>query len=84
VHSEHYVLNNWRRHDEDRRSDALVDRYSSAVRFDGWKDIVRFAIPDEYDPLPVVSPTTWLLRAGWRKHGPIPTNFVPGPRTIAP
>jgi hypothetical protein len=79
-----YVLNNWRRHNEDRLSDALVDRFSSAVHFDGWKDIVSFAIPDGYDPLPVVSPTTWLLRAGWRRHGPIPTHFVPGPRSIAP
>ena len=74
-----YVMNNWRHHGYDRNSTALVDRYSSAVRFDGWKDVASFAVPRDYDPLPVVSPTTWLLRVGWRKHGEIPTHFVPRP-----
>jgi len=72
-----YVLNNWRHHGYDRSTDALVDRYSSAVRFDGWKDVASFAIPKDYDPLPVARPQTWLLRVGWRKHGEISTSFVP-------
>ena len=72
-----YVLNNWRHHGYDRSTDALVDRYSSAVSFDGWKGIGSFAIPKDHDPLPVARPQTWLLRVGWRKHGEIPTSFVP-------
>ena len=69
--------NNWRHHGYDRSTDALVDRYSSAVLFDGWKGIPSFAIPKDYEPLPVARPQTWLLRVGWRKHGEIATSFVP-------
>jgi putative transposase len=76
-HALAYVLNNWRRHGEDRRSNAALDPFSTAVLFRGWKNRT-FDIPSSYDPLPVVSPQTWLLRIGWQKHGPIPIDFVPG------
>jgi hypothetical protein len=36
-----------------------------------------FEIPEDHDSLPVARPHTWLLRVGWRKHGEIPTSFVP-------
>ena len=75
-----YVLNNWRRHHEDERSTrarkALVDPYSSALDFTGWKE--RFAIPPEYPRLPVARPQTWLMNVGWERHGPISVHEVPG------
>ncbi len=78
-----YVLNNWRRHDEDQRPAAarwLVDKYSSAVAFAGWKELghgEQFAIPSHYAPLTVWEPRRWLLREGWRKHGLIRADEVP-------
>jgi REP element-mobilizing transposase RayT len=75
-----YVLNNWRRHHEDGRSirarQALVDPYSSALDFTGWKE--RFAILPEYRRLPVARPQTWLMNVGWKRHGPISVHEVPG------
>jgi REP element-mobilizing transposase RayT len=74
-----YVLNNWRRHREDEGSwralNALVDPYSSALDFTGWKE--RFSIPEEYPRLPVARPQTWLLKVGWERHGPISVYEVP-------
>ncbi|CAN5782194.1 hypothetical protein BH11MYX2_BH11MYX2_13260 [soil metagenome] len=69
-----YVLNNWRRHRLDRGEDEykLVDRFSTGVRFDGWKERAghgRFASPPGYVELNVWEPRTWLLRVGWRRHG---------------
>jgi REP element-mobilizing transposase RayT len=76
-----YVLGNWRRHKQDfangRLLDAMLDRYSSAISFDGWNQ--RFAIPDGYVPVPVVSPTTQLLSKGWAFDGPLDPWHVPGP-----
>jgi REP element-mobilizing transposase RayT len=77
-----YVLNNWRRHKQDRRQDYfgwLLDHFSSAVTFDGWAGDVRWLIPEDHDPLPVASPTSWLLRVGWRQHGEIDPRERPGP-----
>jgi REP element-mobilizing transposase RayT len=80
-----YVLNNWRRHQEDlagsRQRAAQVDPYSTGVLFDGWKDLpARFAIPDGYQPLLVSGATTWLVRIGWRTHHPLlGLREVPGP-----
>jgi REP element-mobilizing transposase RayT len=75
-----YVLNNWRHHQEDKRSprarQALVDPYSSALDFAGWKE--RFAIPAEYGRLPVARAETWLMNVGWKRHGPISVYEVPG------
>jgi REP element-mobilizing transposase RayT len=77
-----YVLNNWRRHHEDMRSpaarQACIDPYSTAIRFAGWKETARFAIPDGYKPLSSAEPQTWLLRIGWRRHGPISVYEEPG------
>jgi len=80
-----YVLNNWRRHREDRAPGrarvAALDPYSSALSFDGWRDGVRFAIPDDFVPLPVARAETWLLTIGWRKHAPLlDWREVPQPR----
>ena len=77
-----YVLNNWRRHKEDR-SPAIrhwrLDKYSSAISFTGWLERSNWPFPADYDPLPVCRPTTWLLREGWKLHGPISIYERPGP-----
>jgi REP element-mobilizing transposase RayT len=79
-----YVLNNWRRHNEDERSlDArswTLDRYSSAITFTGWANWSLRAWPASYVALPVARPQTWLLEKGWLRGGkPIRTDEVPGP-----
>jgi len=69
-----YVLNNWRKHREDRGA-ALVDKFSTGVLFDGWKErdgLGPWAVPADYQPLVVWEARSWLLRVGWRRHGLIP------------
>jgi REP element-mobilizing transposase RayT len=76
-HTLSYVMNNWRKHHEDRKapmSGWTIDWFSSAVMFPGWAEYGDEAFlwrgPDTYDPLIVYQPRTWLLRVGWRKGGP--------------
>jgi REP element-mobilizing transposase RayT len=73
-----YVLNNWRHHREDEGSllarRAAIDPYATGYAFDGWRE--KLARPD-FEPLPAVSPETWLLRIGWRSHPPISVHEVP-------
>ncbi len=80
-----YVLNNWRHHREDRTTPGAaamrIDPFSTAIAFDGWKRIGTFRVPDGYEPLLAAKPSTWLLRAGWRKHGELDVREVPGPLT---
>jgi len=83
-HARAYVLNNWRRHGQDRGVASRVDRFSSGVSFDGWKetggaDFLKL-LPADYEPLPVSRPQTWLLSVGWRRHGLISVREVPGER----
>jgi REP element-mobilizing transposase RayT len=78
-----YVLNNWRRHSEDRGRRWALDPLSSAISFQHWT--VRFAatpvdVPADYEPLPVSRPKTWLLGRGWIEHYPPLDPFErPGP-----
>jgi hypothetical protein len=90
VHSELLLLNNWRKHREDRASFARtwnVDPYSSGLVFGGWKEredaIVLWHRPATYDPFVVYVPQTWLLREGWRRYGLIGFHEVPSSRPIA-
>jgi REP element-mobilizing transposase RayT len=83
-HTLAYVLNNWRKHNEDRNDFTRtwrVDLYSSGAAFDGWKereDAVTFwALRETYLPLVTYLPKTWLLREGWRRHGLIRFDEVP-------
>jgi REP element-mobilizing transposase RayT len=81
-----YVLNNWRRHGENKVRSASswsIDLFSSAPSFDGFKDIDTAALewPQTYRPLPVNRPRCWLLTTGWRKHGLVMSTEVPGPLT---
>ncbi|HSN29962.1 MAG TPA: transposase [Kofleriaceae bacterium] len=80
-HAWSYVLNNWRKHGE-QRSGALrafaVDPFSSALAFDGWTEPIDEQWPATYEPLPVHAPRTWLLAVGWRMYGLIDPREVPG------
>lgn len=80
-----YVLNNWRKHGQDRRyecADWEYDYFSSAPSFEGWLEHGNEPCfrpwPRGYEPLTVFRPRTWLLRTGWRKAGTISLASVPG------
>src|SRR3954464_7491041 len=90
-HALSYVMNNWRKHQEDLRapmSGWAVDWFSSAAMFTGWAEYgdgpFLLRGPPTYDPFIVYQPRTWLLREGWKKSGPISSREVPsakqGPR----
>jgi hypothetical protein len=77
-----YVLNNWRKHREDRVPELrefAIDPFSSASSFDGWAAPVQ-GWPPTYEPLPVHAAGSWLLRTGWRMYGLIDPRAVPGRR----
>jgi REP element-mobilizing transposase RayT len=74
-----YVLLNARKHAAQRvpaavASEFPLDPASSSRWFEGWAE--RPTPPP--DPPAVAHPRTWLLRAGWRRHGLINRNEVPG------
>jgi REP element-mobilizing transposase RayT len=72
-----YVLNNWRRHGEDRRHpEWRTDRFSSADLFEGWTERVDWRRP--VGPTSVVPAEMWLLTTGWRRHGEIDPREMPG------
>jgi len=84
-HALAYVLNNWRRHNEDERAlaarFAAIDQYSSARSFKGWKETELAVMPRgfrSFEPLEVAPPRTWLLTVGWGKHGLISAFSTPG------
>jgi len=84
-----YVLLNARRHWSKRRAGqrppVRLDEASSARWFDGWRLAWRSRLaPSDGGERgrPETAPArTWLLRIGWRRHGLIDPNEVPG---IAP
>jgi hypothetical protein len=73
-----YVLNNFRRHEQRRENVRIsrdwVDGLSSGRWFDGWRD--RTA--ELHAQTAVATARTWLLRVGWRRHGLIAVDEVPG------
>jgi REP element-mobilizing transposase RayT len=82
-----YVLNNWRRHGENRDRNAAgwrIDPFSTAPSFDGFKDVdaPSIAWPGTYKRLPTCKARTWLLSTGWRKHGLLRSTEVPGPLPV--
>jgi REP element-mobilizing transposase RayT len=85
-----YVLNNALHHGAapQERDATWIDPYSSAPWFDGWRERVepdtwwKHALLDE--PSPVARPTVWLLAVGWRRHGRIAFDEVPGKRSQEP
>jgi REP element-mobilizing transposase RayT len=86
-HAISYVLNNFRKHGEDREglpSTWLVDPFSSGISFPDWKELQDQAwmwpIRETYDPLMVRRPQSWLLREGWKLAGEISAREVPSRR----
>lgn len=82
-----YVMNNARRHEAQRGRDwprGAIDPYTSWAWFDGWRDcqkkyITKAKASSEKDR-PVAKPHTWLLREGWRRHGLVRVDEIPGLR----
>jgi hypothetical protein len=75
-HTLSYVINNWRKHEEDRVApmrDWNIDWFSSAATFADWTEYgdegVLWRWPKTYELLQVFRPRTWLLREGWKKYG---------------
>ena len=83
-HALAYVLNNWRKHREDRGERSRtwwVDPFSTAGLFRGWKELEgvgAWKLRDDYKPMTVWEPRTWLLAVGWRRHGLIGCHEIPG------
>ncbi len=78
-----YVLNNGRKHAAQRGvayGPSWLDPYSSARRFDGWAQAPITDRQPDRDPPPWVPPSSWLLRTGWRRYGPLPVAEVPSRR----
>jgi REP element-mobilizing transposase RayT len=85
-HALAYVLNNWRRHQEDRAHKARnwkLDPFSTAIDFPGWRELgdspFLYRAPPGYEAMIVWRPRTWLLSEGWKRHGMISVYDVPGP-----
>ena len=83
-HALSYVMNNWRKHAEDRGDVTRhwhIDWYASGAMFQGWKEQGErgFALrgPPELPAMVVSAPRTWLLRHGWQRHGAISCREVP-------
>jgi len=86
-HALSYIMNNWRKHGEDRSglpSTWLVDPFSSGISFPDWAELAdkpwMWPIRETYDPLMVRRPQSWLLREGWKLTGTISARDVPGRR----
>jgi putative transposase len=74
-----YVLLNARKHWKQRTGGAppvKLDEASSARWFSGWASNAQPLSPS--DPPPIAPARTWLLRAGWKRHGLIDPAEVPG------
>jgi REP element-mobilizing transposase RayT len=74
-----YVILNARKHAGQHApaapdSESRVDPASSGRWFDGWAE--RPAPPVDFPA--VTRPQSWLLRVGWRRHGLIRIDEVPG------
>ncbi len=75
-HAIRYVLLNQRHHiarGGARPSWSVLDPYSSAAWFDGWKSPVRAYEPWQREllaaPRPTAPATLWLLTTGWKRRG---------------
>jgi hypothetical protein len=78
-----YVLNNWRKHHQDRETVGLyegrIDPFSSGVLFAGWKERTQpVSIPPDDEAPRVATPHTWYLTEGYKRAAPISVYEVPG------
>ncbi len=74
-----YVLLNVRKHYVQATGVAPpvhLDDASSGRWFDGWRGGPR---GHQQGRREIAKPQTWILRAGWRKLGPIDPSAIPGP-----
>jgi REP element-mobilizing transposase RayT len=81
-----YVLNNERHHAAmrgERIHRSWIDGFSSAPWFTGWAAPIRshelWLRELLAEPPPVARATVWLLTRGWRRHGLIQFDEIPGP-----
>ena len=74
-----YVLCNARRH---RVRLAGVDRFSTGPWFEGWRGIGAERVERVRRRMakPALRARTWLLSSGWRRHGFVRIDEVPGGR----
>jgi putative transposase len=84
-----YVLNNWRRHEDDAGAYSLfggrLDPYASGLAFAGWREAVpaqECSLPRDYESPEVSAPRTWLLGVGFTRAPAISMFETPGPRKI--
>jgi REP-associated tyrosine transposase len=71
-----YVLMNRQKHAS--KATGRFDPCSSASVFDGWKVPPLLAPPrGSIEKSPVEPPVTWLLRAGWKRHGLVGSDERP-------
>jgi len=82
-----YVINNWRKHREDRHERKaiwLADPFSSGVSFPDWherrNEMYMLPIPADHEPLVVYRPRSWLLDKGWSIVGPVSARAIPSQR----
>ncbi len=78
-----YVLLNARRHATRLSHGAVIDPASSGRWFDGWKRGTARA-EGGIGTRAVAAAHTWLLRAGWRRHGLLDPLEVPGGARASP
>jgi putative transposase len=69
-----YVLMNAKKH---LPAAPSVDPCSSAGCFTGWSIPLAQAPPSDRDAPVTETPQTWLLRAGWMRHGLIAPSERP-------
>ena len=70
-----YVLKNARRHRIPHK--LAIDHFASGPWFDGWTIEFEITGHEGWQP-PVTSAQSWLLKQGWRRHGRIRPDEVPG------
>ena len=80
-----YVLLDARHHAAERGqrlSRGWLDPFSTAPWFEGWREPSRSSAPWLVAlrslPRPTAAATTWLLTTGWRRHGLLVVDDVPG------
>ena len=72
-----YVLLNARHHARRLANALLIDPASSGRWFEGWRR--QLAVGGRTTVAkPVVPARTWLLKTGWRRHGLIDPDEIPG------
>jgi hypothetical protein len=71
-----YVLQNFKKHGA-RSSLAVIDHFSSALRFIGWSAPVAPPTAAATSPSPSRAPRTWLLAVGWTRLGLISPHESP-------